>query len=130
VRSLRGANLVSNPVAIDASRKENVAPAIAGIYSYLTGLVAILNGGLSYGSGANQANTGNMDGQFHEITFPAVADTELAIRHNLNRLPVGYRLIRKDRACDVYDSSSGSWTGTIIYLKCNTSSAVVALELF
>lgn len=129
-RDLQGANLVPAPQIIESTRPDNISPAIASIYSQLEVMVAALNGKLSFGNGVHRSNAGNMDGQIHEITFPAAPNTEFAIRHNLDRVPVGYIVFRKAVACDVYDSSSGSWSNTTIYLKCTVADAVVALILF
>lgn len=73
--------------------------------------------------------------QYVDVTFPSNADTDIDIKHTLpvtDPDSVRYEVVRKDRACDVYDDQSGSrraWTTTAIYLRCDTASAVCRLRL-
>ena len=61
--------------------------------------------------------------------FPGVANTEMRVPHGLGRLPIAYFLVRKDRACDVYDGSDNTWGVNYIFLKCDEAGAVVRLLL-
>lgn len=73
--------------------------------------------------------------QYLTVTFPASANTDLDIPHTLapfNFDEVDYEIVRKDRACDVYNDQSGTrkaWTATTLYLRCSVASAVVQLRL-
>jgi hypothetical protein len=94
-------------------------------------LVRKVNREISFGNGIDGYRAGNLDAQFVDIaTTPAIADTEFTVIHGLKRVPIGYIVVRKDRACDVYDSSIGSWTGSLMYLKCNVAAASVKLLVF
>lgn len=89
-----------------------------------------LNGGLSLGAGKHLQRTGNIDGQWLWVKFPSVANTEYQIRHGLGRVPFGYIPARKDFAASIYDSSVGSWTNNVMYLKCDVKSITALLWVF
>jgi hypothetical protein len=42
-------------------------------------------------------------------------------------VPVGYLVVRSDKASRVYDSAVGSWTESIMYLKCDVATATIKL---
>lgn len=97
----------------------------------LRDLVRKVNSEISLGNGVDGYRTGNIDGQFVDVaTTPGTADTEFVIVHGLQRVPIGYNVVRKDKACDVYDSSIGSWTSSLMYLKCSVATATVKLFIF
>lgn len=48
----------------------------------------------------------------------AVADTEVAITHNLGRVPSGYIVLKQDKAGSLYESGT-AWTDKIAYFKSN-----------
>lgn len=66
----------------------------------------------------------------NDITFPVKPNTEVEFHHGLGRYPTGYWVIRKDRSCDVYDSSAGSWSKTTMRLACNVADAVTTVRVF
>jgi hypothetical protein len=74
-------------------------------------------------------NQDTMDGRLFRVTFVA-ANTDQIIEHDLNRVPVGYLVVRKDQTCDVYDGSIGGWTTTDIVLKCTVAGADTTLYIF
>jgi hypothetical protein len=70
-----------------------------------------------------------------DVTF-TLANANTAVPHTL-KVPdsnaVRYEVIRKDRACDVYEDFSPNrrtWKPNLIYLKCDTAGAQVRLRLF
>lgn len=70
-----------------------------------------------------------------DVTF-ALANADTAVPHTLktpDSNAVRYDVVRKDRACDVYEDYSPNrreWKPGLIYLKCNTAGAQVRLRLF
>jgi hypothetical protein len=103
---------------------EQVALAIS---SKIQEIIRRVNQGWSLGSGATGYKAGNLDAQYVDVVFPSVADTQVAIPHGLQRRPIGYAVVRSDRAADIYDSSAGSWTVEVLYLKSNVANATVRL---
>src|SRR5687767_14794571 len=90
---------------IDVSRESNTNQAVLALFGALNGLIGILNLGLSLGDATHGSNAGNLDATYVEVLTPDVPNEEFEIVHYLERRPVGYDLCRKDRACDVFDSS-------------------------
>lgn len=124
-----GAGVIPKITATRAKDQSTTTSAIASLFSAINTIIDVLNGRLSFGDGTSYSRTGNFDGQEIEYTTPSGANTEFAVRHDLGRIPVRVEVVRKDRAADVYDSSPGSWTREVIYLKCNVASAVVLLRI-
>ncbi len=78
-------------------------------------LAEIVNGRVSFGWGANLTKE-NIDGVWVAGSTGAVANADFVLTHNLQRLPVGYIVMTKSQACDIY-TGAGAWTITTITLK-------------
>lgn len=102
---------------------------VSNLSTVVRDVIIKVNGGISHGTG-NTGHRGNLDEAFTEVITPSVADTEFAVPHTLGRLPQAYHIVRANKSAIVYDSSSGSWTDTLIYLKCNVASAQLRLNLW
>lgn len=115
----------------DLSPGENVTPeqSILEISSVIQAAVSKLNGGIKLGTTMNGSRIGNLDGQRVTVIF-ADADTERKVPHGLGRVPVGYIPVRKDRACDIYDSTETAWGESLFSVKCDTADAQVDLWVF
>lgn len=98
--------------------------------STLRGMIDKFNGGISLGNGLSGYRAGNLDAQYIDVFTPAVADTEFTVPHGLGRKPIGYDVVRKDKAAIVYDSSGGSWGENVLYLKCNVASTTIKLRVY
>lgn len=95
-----------------------------------------LRGNISYGhAGYNKHNPtlglvpDNVDGNFCSITNTGLADTEFAVTHNLNRVPIGFHVVRQNKAGSFYDSGT-AWTKTQIFLKCNVANVAATFFVF
>lgn len=70
-----------------------------------------------------------------EVTFLS-ANADQDVPHTLrveDPEKIGYQVVRKDRACDVYDNQAAprrAWTKDYIVLRCTQANAVVTLRLF
>jgi hypothetical protein len=94
-----------------------------------------VNGGIDFGvstqvnipPGGNQY-TGNINGQWANVTAPVAPNTEFAVPHKLGRIPSFYLYIC-DRSANLYQlpNTGTAWTATNIYLKCDTASAVLRI---
>ena len=96
----------------------------------LRGMIDKFNGGISLGNGLSGYRSGNLDAQYIDVFTPSVADTEFAVPHGLGRKPIGYDVVRSDKAAIVYDSSGGSWGDNVLYLKCNVASTTIKLRVY
>jgi hypothetical protein len=93
---------------------------IRSVYQHLTDVV---NGKIGFGDGTNHDN---IDGSWINVVAPAAPNTDFTVTHNLGRIPVGYWLMQKDRACDVYTGSVAA-TKTQLTLRATVASAVLRL---
>ena len=80
------------------------------------------NGNIGFGTGTQ---SDNINGVWKTVTF-AVANTNVTIVHNLNRIPVGYIVMTKSQAGDVFTGSITS-TKTQITLQCSVAGTTVSL---
>ena len=99
------------------------------ILSKLKEVVKKLNGKLSFGVGVSSAQAGNFDGQWIEWFFKN-ADTAYTIPHGLERVPAGYMIMRRDKACIIYDVNIGDWGTNNFFLQCDTADSTVSLIVF
>ena len=59
------------------------------------------------------------------------ANTAITIQHNLGRIPIGYYVVRKYQACDVYDVGDNvGWSKTEIVLLNTVADADTVLYIF
>src|SRR5882672_12811472 len=83
-----------------------------------------LNGNISFGSpvdptvNSSGVDSVNIQGKWVKVTSPVTPNTEFAVTHNLDYVPVGYDIKRQDKACSIYDGTT-AWTRTQIFLKCS-----------
>lgn len=67
---------------------------------------------------------------FASVTAPATPDEEFSIEHGLGYVALGFIVMSKDRAADVYLSDGTAGTDSVIYLKCDTADAVLKILVF
>lgn len=89
----------------------------------------ILRRNVSYGSLTVGDQNQNMDGYPATVLTPGVANTEFAVSHGLNRIPVGFHVMNKDGATDVYKSTT-AWTTKQIFLKATGTNIHLTLFIF
>ncbi len=89
----------------------------------------ILRGNVSYGN-LDPTDVGrNIDAYPVKATTPGVINTEFAVTHGLNRIPVGFHVVNKSGIVDLYQSTT-PWTTTKIYLKASVININVTLLIF
>jgi hypothetical protein len=105
--------------------------AITQLNSLIAAIAKRLNQGLSLGSGDQATQTGNIFGQWIEVTStPSVADTEFQLPHGLGRTPVGYFVAKRDKAGTLYVSSAGSWNRDVVYFKDSGAAVLLLIMIF
>ena len=72
----------------------------------------------------------NMNVEWQRVTDTGSADTEFTVNHTLGRVPVGYIVVRQDKAGSLYESSFTSWTNTSVTLKFSTTNTAITIGLF
>lgn len=83
----------------------------------------VINGGLSFGAGTTKDN---IDGAWVTAVTPGAPNTDFVVTHNLGRIPVGYIVMSKSAACDVYTGSVGA-TATQLTLRGTVAGVTVTL---
>lgn len=106
------------------------SPMLAALNAWMLAVSRKLAGFLSFGTGADSTQSGNLDGQWRHVTTPATPDTEFSVPHGLGRVPVDFFQAGGDKAARLYDSRRGSWDRNTIFLKCDVASASVRFLLF
>ena len=91
-------------------------------------IIQVLQGRVRFGDGIDGMEGENIAGEFQVVSDTGVANTEFTVSHSLGAVPIGYLVIKIDKAGVVYDSGT-TWTSTDIYLKCSASNANVTLFL-
>jgi len=86
-------------------------------------LTTLINNKIGFGDGTNKDN---IDGVWANVVAPVAPNTNFVVTHNLGRVPVGYWVMQKDRACDVYTGSVAA-TSSQITLRASVASAVLRL---
>lgn len=92
-------------------------------------MAQVVNNHISFGNpnlSALQGGRDNIDGAWVSFTI-AVANADLILTHNLNRVPVGYIVMSKTGACDIY---TGSVAPTSLTITIRGTVAGVSGELF
>jgi hypothetical protein len=93
------------------------------------GIGSTLNGGIDFGESTqtDPSNyTGNMNGQWVNITTPSTPNTEFAVPYFLGVQRIAsFYLYNLDRAGDLYQlpDTGTPWTNSNIYLRCSVASA-------
>lgn len=89
----------------------------------------VLSGNISYGTLSPVDKGRNIDVFPATATTPGVINTEFAVSHGLNRIPVGFHLINKSGSVDVYQSTT-AWTKNKIFLKATVININITLLIF
>lgn len=89
-------------------------------------LVSYLNGKIAFGDGVK---TNNIDGSWVSVVTPGAANTDFTVNHVLNRVPVGYLVVSKSAAVDVYTGSVAA-TKTQLTLRATTTGVNIVLFIF
>lgn len=107
------------PQYLDLSQKDTDR-SLTAIKNYVEQISTIINGGISLGDGTKADNVNLI---WFSTTTPG-ADVEFVISHKLGRVPVGWLILKQDKAGSVYASAT-PWTTTNIYLKCSVAAVTL-----
>lgn len=91
----------------------------------LVNIFMALKGRLSFGDGVASEN---ISGQFVTFTTSATPNAEFSVPHTLGATPIGWIIVNKDKAGDLYKGTT-VWTNSSIALKCSVASVTYKLFL-
>lgn len=90
-------------------------------------LAQAINGNVEFGNPTS--GPANIRGVWSSVVTPGAANTDFTITHNLGRPCVGYIIMTKNAACDVYTSPTANGApNTTVILRATV--ATVALTIF
>lgn len=90
---------------------------------YWLRLITIINGQIGFGNGVTKDN---LNLAWGNVVTPGAPNTDFGVVHNLGRVPVGYIVVSKSAAVDVY---TGSVAATITTLTLRATVAGVAIRV-
>lgn len=93
----------------------------------MSNLFTALKGRIRFGSPTDGYRGENISGEFQVFTSNATPDTEDTVAHTIGAVPVGYIVLKQDKAGSLYLGST-SWSSSSVYFKCNVAS--VAFTIF
>ncbi len=87
-----------------------------------------LQGRVSFGTGVDGTQSGNIEGEWQAFTVSAGANVEFNVTHTIGSVPLGYLVVSQDKAGNLYQQAGTGtvWTSTQISLK-STVDAVTYL---
>lgn len=117
-------NKLSNYVGFKHSKQDDY---ISDVNKDISTLFLFTKGRTRFGDAVNNQNGENIAGEFIIYTSNGSANTEDTIPHTIGSVPVGYIVLKQDKASNVYLGTT-TWTSSSIYLK--QSGTTVATTLF
>lgn len=118
-RRSTGVGMIPDLPAVASEDGKLTATQVAFLTDAIKRIIATINGQITFGDGVNSSQSGNIDGQWKEVTFTN-ANTDYEVPHGLGRLPVGVIVldVNIDGAV-VRGGSRGSWSPTRLFVRCN-----------
>lgn len=106
------------------NKKSPVEPQIRTLQQNMDKIFTCLQGRVSFGTGDDGQQNGNIEGEWQEFTSDGTANTEFTLAHGIGSVPLGYMVVAQDKAGSLYQmhDTGTAWTATNIYLKCNVAS--------
>ena len=100
------------------SMQTNPVSYLLGVDNDLTNIFTVLKGRVRFGE--------NINGNFVTVTSSATPNAEFSVTHKLGSVPQGYIVCDKDKAGDLYSSTTVA-TSTTLYLKATVASVTYKL---
>lgn len=110
-----------------SSRKNETNQYEKNLDSDIASLFTALKGRVRFGSTTDGHRGENISGEFQVFTSNATPDTEDTVAHTIGAVPVGYIVLKQDKAGSLYMSGT-AWTSSNVYFKCDVAS--VAFTIF
>ena len=123
-----GAIAAPGRVSLDKDGKLTNA-SILSVNAFLEDMAKRVSGHLSIGDGTIYSRSGNLDGQWVELTTPTTPDTEITVYHSLGRVPIGYLVLAQNKAGSLYTSQYASWSTSATAFKCNVATVLFTIIL-
>jgi hypothetical protein len=112
----------------DEQAKDKLARYVRDMDFDIKRLFEAIRGRLRFGAGTDGAKGENIAGEFQVFTSSATPDAENTIAHTLGSIPLGYIVMKQDKAASLYLGGT-TWTTGNVYLKCSVASVTFTLFL-
>jgi len=107
---------------MDISNLKSLEDLIRFLQPFIIQTIQAVNHGLTFAD--------NMASSMVNVTFPATANQNLVVTHNLPVTPTGYLVIRRSAAGTIYDGISPVIGKQFINLKSNVANMTATLIFF
>ncbi len=111
-----------------SSRKEELPVYDKALDADVSSICTALAGRIRFGTGTDGARGENISGEFQVFTTSGTPDTEGAVAHTLGSIPIGYIVLKQNKAGSIYIGAS-AWTKTSIYLASDIASVACTVFL-
>lgn len=114
-----GAGMIADLPAVSSQDGKLTDTQVSYLIDAIKRVISAINGKITLGDSTHSSQSGNVDGQWKEVTF-ASANVDYEVPHGLGRVPVGIIVIdvNVDGAV-VRGGSRGSWSPTRMFVRCN-----------
>lgn len=112
---------------LSSRKRDDLTPYSKSLDSDIVALFNSLKGRVRFGTGVDGARGENISGQFQVFTSNGTPDTEDTVAHTIGAVPIGYIVLKQNKAGSLYLGSS-AWTSGNVYFKCDVAS--VAFTIF
>lgn len=114
-----GAGMIADLPAVSSQDGKLTDTQVSYLTDAIKRVISAINGKITLGDSTNSSQSGNIDGQWKEVTF-ASANTDYEVPHGLGRVPVGIIVLDVNvDAAVVRGGSRGSWSPTRMFVRCN-----------
>ena len=110
------------------NEKGNRDSQIRRLDANMTKLFLLSQGRNRFGDGSDAEFGENISGQFQVYTSNATPDTEDTISHDIGSTPIGYIILKQNKAGSLYTGTT-SWSSSNVYLKCSIASVTFTIFL-
>jgi len=108
--------------------KDNTNSYLLGVDNDLTNIFNVFKGRVRFGDANSGSNGENIQGQFQVFTSSSTVDTEFSVSHTVGAVPIGWLLVSKDKAGDLYKGDT-EWTSDTVYFKSSVASVSYTIFL-
>lgn len=107
--------------------REKMLQYVSSLDADVINLFILSQGRVRFGTPTDGYRGENISGEFQVVTT-GLADAEKTVSHTLGSIPIGYLVLKQDKAGSLYAGST-AWTSSNIYLKCSVATVTFTLFL-
>lgn len=121
-------NRIGPQIASNTNVNDDIVNYAKAVDNDLINIFTVLKGRIRFGDSIDGGRGENISGEFQTFTTNATPNAENLIAHTLGAIPIGWLVINKDKAGDLYASTT-AWTSSSIAFKCSVASVTYTVFL-